>query len=398
MTAGLELARRALGGTAAVWVVGGAVRDALRGGGQAADIDLVVDGDVRAAAQAIARVGGAAAFPLSDEFGAWRVVARDRSWRADLNPQRGASLAADLALRDFTSTPSPRPLAGGELVDPLGGAADLAAGRLRLAAAGALAADPLRTLRLVRLAVELDLEPDAAARSAARAAAPGLAGVAAERVFGELSGSWPARGRPTACAWGRVGPTAVVLPELDAMGGIEQNRYHHRDVAGHTFEVLEAAIELERDPGRRLGGEHAPAIRALLAAPLADEMTRGQALRLGALLHDAAKPVTAAGRPRRAGAVARPRRGRGGDGAGVLGRLRTSERLRPTSPPRAPSPAAGLPRPRGAGEPARDLSLSRRVRRRRGRCDAAAGRRPAGYPGGAQRGRASLATSRSPGR
>ena len=46
--------------------------------------------------------------------------------------------------------------------------------------------------------------------------------------------------------------------------------------------------------------DQAEGIRELLAEPLANELTRGQALRFGALLHDIAKPqtrnVTAAGR------------------------------------------------------------------------------------------------------
>jgi poly(A) polymerase len=327
VTPALELARRTLAGRPA-WLVGGAVRDALRGAGPAADIDLVIDGDVRDAALALGRAAGAAAFELSDEFGAWRVVARDRSWQADLNPLRGGSLGADLALRDFTVNAIARPLAGGELVDPLGGAGDLTAGRLRLAGPDALRADPLRTLRLVRLACELALEPDADARSAARAAAPALAGVAAERVFGELkrilASSDPVAGLRLAA---ELGLTAVILPELDAMAGVEQNHYHHRDVAGHTLEVLETVVALERDPGALLGEAHAPAIQAVLAAPLADDLTRGQALRLGALLHDVAKPPT-----RRVAEDGRVMF-RAHDELGavmareILGRLRASERL-----------------------------------------------------------------------
>jgi putative nucleotidyltransferase with HDIG domain len=126
---------------------------------------------------------------------------------------------------------------------------------------------------------------------------------------------------------GELGLTAVILPELDAMAGVEQNRYHHRDVAGHTFEVLDAVLALEGDPGARFGDEHAPGLRSVLAEPLADELTRGQALRLGALLHDVAKPptrrVAADGRVLFAahdelGAVMARR---------ILGRLRASERL-----------------------------------------------------------------------
>ena len=46
-----------------------------------------------------------------------------------------------------------------------------------------------------------------------------------------------------------------MLPELDALRGVEQSRYHHLDVYGHTLEVLEQAVALERDPAAVLGDE-----------------------------------------------------------------------------------------------------------------------------------------------
>jgi putative nucleotidyltransferase with HDIG domain len=55
--------------------------------------------------------------------------------------------------------------------------------------------------------------------------------------------------------------------------------------------VLERTLEVERDLDR-FAGERAEETRALLAEPLADEMTRGTALRFGALLHDVGKPRT----------------------------------------------------------------------------------------------------------
>ncbi|MFZ1926699.1 MAG: hypothetical protein WAU42_11215, partial [Solirubrobacteraceae bacterium] len=132
----LEIVRSALEGQRA-WLVGGAVRDRLLGR-PGADLDVVLDGDpgegARAIAQAAKRAGApAACFALSEEFGAWRVVARKDAWQVDVEAMRGESLEADLRLRDFTVNAIAEPLAGGEPLDPLGGLGDLQAGCLRMA-------------------------------------------------------------------------------------------------------------------------------------------------------------------------------------------------------------------------------------------------------------------------
>jgi putative nucleotidyltransferase with HDIG domain len=123
------------------------------------------------------------------------------------------------------------------------------------------------------------------------------------------------------------GITAQVLPELLALRGVAQNVFHHLDVHDHTLEVLDQVSAIERDPLAAGFGEHADAVARLLLEPLADELTRGDAMRLAALLHDTAKPWT---RMERAdGRVGFP--GHDRDGAEVarkvLRRLRASERL-----------------------------------------------------------------------
>jgi poly(A) polymerase len=325
----IDAVREALGDEPA-WVVGGAVRDRLLGRADADDdIDLAVDADPRRVARRIARAAGAAAFELSDAFGGWRVVGAGRRWQVDITPLQGGSLAADLAARDLTVNAMAEPLRGGEIVDPHGGRADLAARRLRMVSAGAFAADPLRTLRAARLACELGFVVDPDTATAARAHAEALARVAPERVFAELKLIVGADAALDGLAWmDDLGLTAVVLPEVDALRGVEQNPYHHRDVHGHTLEVLEAAIAFERDPAATFGDDLAPAVRALLDEPLADGLTRAGGLRFGALLHDAAKPQTRVELPD--GRIGFP--GHDVQGAAlvrdVLARLRASERLR----------------------------------------------------------------------
>src|SRR4051794_29724980 len=143
----IDTVREALG-DAPAWVVGGSVRDRLLGRrGADEDIDVVLEGDARAAARRIARAAGGAAFELSDVFGGWRVVGPGQAWQVDLQPLQGGTLDADLAARDLTVNAMAEPLRGGELIDPHGGRADLAARRLRMVSAGAVGADPPRVLR-----------------------------------------------------------------------------------------------------------------------------------------------------------------------------------------------------------------------------------------------------------
>jgi putative nucleotidyltransferase with HDIG domain len=182
--------------------------------------------------------------------------------------------------------------------DPLGGLEDLARRRLRTVAPQAFVDDPLRVLRLVRLAVNLEMLPDPTALEQAREAAPALRSVSAERVFAELKaivdGPRPIEGLRL---MDDLALTPIVLPEVAAMSGVEQSRFHHRDVLGHTHEVLQQSVLLSEDPAAILGAEHGAAVSALLEEPLADGLSRAGALRWGALLHDAAKPATRAVRP-----------------------------------------------------------------------------------------------------
>ncbi|MBV9212554.1 MAG: HD domain-containing protein [Actinobacteria bacterium] len=318
----------------AAWLVGGTVRDALLGR-DVRDVDIAVDGSPEEAARIVARAVGGTAFRLSESFGAWRAINPRDGWICDVSRLQAATIESDLELRDFSVNAMAVPMAGEapELIDPAGGARDLDRRVLRVLGgpdvpSSSFARDPLRPLRLARLATELGFEPDPASERLTRDAAPGVAGASAERIFAELRRIVIADAVLEGLALaGRLGLVAVVLPELDALHGVEQSPYHHLDVHGHTIEVLRRYLEIERDPEETLGGLGRE-VAAALAEPLADELTRGQALRFGALLHDLGKPQTRKVLP--GGRISFI--GHDSVGAemvaGVCRRMRTSERLR----------------------------------------------------------------------
>lgn len=277
---------------AGAWAVGGGVRDALLGR-PVTDVDVAIDGDAGAAAARLsAAAGGAQRFRLSPAFGSWRVQGGDLPVTVDITPLQGSSLEEDLSRRDLTVNAIALPVAGGVPVDPHGGRADLAARRLRLVSPGALAADPVRLLRLVRFAGQLGfaIADETAAR--ARADAHRLWDAPGERLRDEL-----VRILQLEAAWRAVrtlddlGVLGVLVPELEQSRGLEQSPYHSKDVLGHTLEVVRHADEITRDPAIAFPGS-ADGVAAMLAEPLADGLSAGRALLLPALLHDMAKPAT----------------------------------------------------------------------------------------------------------
>jgi poly(A) polymerase len=333
-SAPLRAAREALAGERA-WIVGGAIRDALLGR-EFRDLDLSVEaGREREVARSLAAAAGGHAFVFSREWRTWRAAWPDGAVHVDVTPIHGDSIEDDLHGRDFTVNSMALALdvadasaSGGDLVDPFGGVADAEARSLRATSDETFSSDPLRVLRAARLVAELGFEIAEPTAEQARAEASRAGETAGERQLAELAalvaGADPLAGLR---ALDHLHATPAVLPELHELRGVEQNPYHHLDVHGHTIEVLERVLAVERDLGTYVG-EHADEVGRVLAEPLADELNRGEALRLGALFHDLGKPrtrsVNAEGRVLFVG------HDRAGAGIvrDVCARLRTSRRLR----------------------------------------------------------------------
>jgi tRNA nucleotidyltransferase (CCA-adding enzyme) len=170
-------------------LVGGAVRDGLIGRlGERPDLDLVVPADGVALAHRLARELGGTAVDLDRERSIGRLVLK--GWTLDFARQEGDSLPADLNRRDYTINAialrlpiGPEALA---LIDPLEGLEDLRQHQMRAISEGNLLDDPLRLLRGLRLATELNFAITDQTWEWIRRHRVRLASVAGERVLAEL--------------------------------------------------------------------------------------------------------------------------------------------------------------------------------------------------------------------
>ena len=186
-TIGQMAARRRMN----AYVVGGCVRDWLRGRRRTPDLDILVEGDGIALAQAAAKALGGT-IVTHQQFGTATVSVnamrldfascrKETYARPAAYPKVSAGrLADDLRRRDFTINAmalSINPGRFGWLIDPFGGMADLRRKVLRILHPRSFIDDPSRILRGVRFAQRFDLEwapqTEQAARKAIRIGALG---------------------------------------------------------------------------------------------------------------------------------------------------------------------------------------------------------------------------------
>lgn len=231
-----------------VWLVGGGVRDYLLGR-KTVDLDFVVEGQAIRLARKIADKLNAHFYHLDRERGTGRVilVQKDGSRRTlDFARLRGPDIEADLRARDFTVNALAVSLSESpQWLDPTGGANDLKEKRLRACYPRAIEDDPVRALRAIRLAVELDLRivPDTLRQ--VRQAGPGLRQVSPERIRDEmlhiLKTHKPGRAMRLL---DQLGLLAVVFPELEPLRGLQQPAPYAYDAWEHTLALVDRLDDL----------------------------------------------------------------------------------------------------------------------------------------------------------
>ncbi|MGE5597432.1 MAG: CCA tRNA nucleotidyltransferase [Hyphomicrobiales bacterium] len=248
-----------------LWVVGGSLRDELLGQ-SSADEDFATDAlpdDV----EAIGAKLGRPLVTVGRRFGTigvlldghWSEVTTFRGDSYDAGTRWpdvsfGTSIEEDLARRDFTVNALARDAFTGRELDLFGGREDLE--RRLIRAVGEperrFREDPLRILRGLRFASQLDFEIEPATLAGMAATVSLLPTLSQERVTTELDrllqGKDPARALELVR---EVGALPFILPELVPMAGCEQNRFHRYDVWGHSLATV-AAIEAGEGETRRI--------------------------------------------------------------------------------------------------------------------------------------------------
>jgi tRNA nucleotidyltransferase (CCA-adding enzyme) len=255
----------ALPAEARVYLVGGAVRDALLGR-MPGDRDWVVVGSDAGAMRQAGFMPVGADFPVflhpltGEEYALARTERKHGRGHTGfvVHADRAVTLEADLARRDFTINAIAQ-APDGTLIDPLGGRADLDARLLRHCSA-AFSEDPLRVLRAARFMARLAplgfrVHPETLALMRAMVEEGELASLVPERVWQELKRAL-GEARPSAflTTLRDCGALAHVLPEVDALYGVPQRAEFHPeiDTGIHIEMVVDMAARLA--PGDSLVG------------------------------------------------------------------------------------------------------------------------------------------------
>ncbi len=238
------------------YVVGGAVRDRLLGR-PVNDHDWVVVGSTPEAMQAAGYVPVGRDFPVFLHPVTHEEYALARTERKSGRGYQGfvvyaapeVTLEQDLARRDLTINAIAEDPQTGTLIDPFHGQQDLQQRVLRHVSE-AFVEDPVRLLRLARLAARFDdftVAPETQALLQHMVANGEVDALVPERVWQELSrGLMEARPERLFEVLRGCGALARLLPEVDRLWGVPQPPEHHPeiDTGVHLMMVLQMAARL----------------------------------------------------------------------------------------------------------------------------------------------------------
>lgn len=294
------------------YLVGGAVRDILLGR-VLHDLDFVLPENPITLVKRIANRLKCGFFMLDDERNTARIVYTTETgnfFPLDFVTFSGENLQEDLENRDFTINAMAISIHDlTNVIDPLDGKKDLETGQIRPCSLEALMDDPVRVLRAIRLAMQLDFDYAIGLAHLLKEAAPFLPTKSYERqrdeFFRILEGPQPARGMAD-CR--RFGVFETLIPDLVEQDHIPASPPHVLPLFEHTLSTIDHfSIILEYLQGETTDIENDPWWASALLSEckpfskdirqyFEDDITPGRSKRgltlFGCLLHDIGKPLT----------------------------------------------------------------------------------------------------------
>jgi poly(A) polymerase len=289
------------------YAVGGFVRDWLLGR-ETADIDIAVAGDALSVAQEVAKAidGRYVLLDEANRVGRVVVTGDGQPWHLDFS-YFSHGIEGDLARRDFTINAMAVELQGlvsgsPQLIDLFSGERDLKRKVVRAVSPRVFEEDAVRLLRAVRLSAELGFEIEPETENLIRQNCQLAKLIPPERLREELLRILVLRGSGDLMRYlDSLGLLTQIIPELEEMKGVEQPKEHYWDVFDHSVETMATVEFLLREHLWKYGK-----VDLLAVTPWSEEISRHfdeevsagsnrrLLLKVGALLHDIAKPATKA--------------------------------------------------------------------------------------------------------
>ncbi len=293
------------------YVVGGLLRDSIIGR-ETSDIDIAVSTDPLEIIFNVASLLDGKPVQMDKLNRVGRIVlnkeesSTGNQYIVDITLVEG-DIIENLSRRDFTINAMAvdlsqlnRNFPSIQLLDPCSGRDDLEKGVIRAVSDTAFKSDPVRLLRAVRLAAELDFKIDEYTETMIREYSSLISGVVSEKVREELLKILAAPGSGKLFTYlDELRLLTTIFPEMEQARGVKQPKEHFWDVFKHSLQTVAAVDLLLRE-----GNLEYTSDKVLTAVPWSDELaqhfnrevsggsTRKSLLKLAAVLHDIAKPQT----------------------------------------------------------------------------------------------------------